>query len=100
MRILFVANTAWNIKNFREDLIKDFINKGYEVQVLASKDDTISVLSKWGCKCTEINFLGRGVNPISEFILFLKLLISIIKIKPDVILSFTIKPNIYCGIIS
>ncbi len=98
MKILLVANTSWNLKNFREDLIKNFKQQGHAIHVISSRDESTKTLVKWGCKFTEVNFRGRSVNPIGEFFVFLKLFFCLLSKRPDVILSFTIKPNIYCGL--
>ena len=46
-----------------------------------------------------MNFDSRSINPFKEIKLFLDLLVKIYKLKPDIILTFTIKANIYGGYI-
>lgn len=55
-------------------------------------------MEKLGCKFINTYVDRRGTNPINDFKLLLKYIRLIRKIKPDVVLTYTIKPNIYGGI--
>ena len=95
MKILISINTFWNIYNFRVELINALQSKGHEVIALAPKDAYATKLEALGVKCVNINMNQQGINPFGD----LKLIrdyYSIFKmIQPDLILSYTIKPNIY-----
>lgn len=95
MKIIISLNTTWNIYNFRLGLIKSLQSKGHEVVALAPKDAYVEKLKILGVKCININMNQQGINPFRD----LKLIrdyYSIFKmIQPDLILSYTIKPNIY-----
>ena len=95
MKIAFVANTCWNIFNFRKGLVHHFLSKGDEVLVLAPLDEYTESIIEWGVKWVETPLDGTGVNPISD-IRYLKTIYSTFeKEQPNVALSFTIKSNIY-----
>ncbi|MDA8893585.1 glycosyltransferase family 4 protein [Flavobacteriaceae bacterium] len=94
-KILINVNSSWNVFNFRLGLIKFLQSEGYEVIALAPKDEYVNYLESAGVKCFNISLNQKGVNPITDFILFLKYLRMFNKIKPNLILSYTIKPNIY-----
>ena len=53
-----------------------------------------------GCKVIETAVDRRGINPIRDFGLFFNYIKIMNAIKPDVIFSYTIKPNIYGSIAS
>jgi len=95
VKILISINTFWNIYNFRVELINALQSKGHEVIALAPKDAYATKLEALGVKCVNINMNQQGINPFGD----LKLIrdyYSIFKmIQPDLILSYTIKPNIY-----
>jgi len=93
--IVMIGNTAWGMHKFRSDLIRDFIKSGYNVHVLAPYDLWAAEIIKTGCRFTNVNVSRKGKNPIEDFIYFLKLINIIISIKPDVVLSYTIKPVLY-----
>ncbi len=98
MKIAFVANTCWNIYNFRKGLVHHFAAKGDEIIVLAPKDEYTEQVENWGAKCIHTPLEGTGTNPLKD-VGYLKRLNSIFRSeKPDVILSFTIKSNIYACI--
>ncbi len=99
MNIFITSNCAWNIINFRKELVSELINQGYSLTVLAAKDGYEDRIKELGCSFNEINFSSRSINPFNELVTFIKLLIFVRAKKPDLILSFTIKPNIYFGII-
>lgn len=95
MKIIISTNTTWNIYNFRLTLIKDLLENGYEIFAVASRDGYVDKLEELGVKCYHVNINSKGTNPIAD----LKLVYQYFKlfrlIKPNLILSYTIKPNIY-----
>ena len=100
MKVILISNSSWNLFNFRIDLIKDLIKKNVKVYTLAPLDQETYNLKKLGCIHVDIPLKKRTLNPFFELITFFSLLKIIYKIKPDYLLSFTIKPNIYSSIIS
>lgn len=97
MKIALVANTAWNLVNYRLSLIKGLIEQGNEVLCLAPEVDQYrQLLMNTGVQLVELSALQRkGMNPLKE-IQLIKELYSIFKShKVELILSYTIKPNIY-----
>ena len=95
MKVAIVLNTSWNIHNFRMGLVKAFQDRGMEVFAVAPYDQNTSDLIQAGCKYIKVTMDSRGANPIKDVALFLELLQIYRRIKPDIILHFTIKPNIY-----
>ncbi len=95
MRIAVVVNTSWNIYNFRMGLIKQLIESGHEVIGIAPKDAYSANIVAAGCKYINLTMDSRGVNPIKDAALTVELYRIYRRIRPDVILHFTIKPNIY-----
>ena len=94
-KILINLNTSWNVYNFRLGVIKSLQLKGYEIVSLAPKDEYVIKLESIGVKCYHVSINQKGTNPITDFILLINYLKLFKKIKPDLILSYTIKPNIY-----
>ena len=99
MKIVLSANSHWNIYNFRLGLIKKLLVDN-EVYILGKKDYSSKYLKKIGCKILNIDIDPHGKSISKEIILFLEYFKLIKKIKPDIYLGFTIKPNIYGSIIS
>ena len=94
-RILILSNHFITLYNFRKELIKKLVNYGYEVFISIPKANENSFFSDMGCKIIETSVDRRGVNPIRDFRLILNYIKIMKEIKPDIIFSYTIKPNIY-----
>lgn len=100
MRIAIVLNTSWNIYNFRMGLINALQSLGHEVIAIAPKDEFSAKLTDSGCDFVPVRMDSRGINPIKDAALLWELITIYKKVKPDVILHYTIKPNIYGTIAS
>ena len=95
LRIGFVSNSAWSVYNFRLDVIRHFIQQGYEVLVMAADDEYSALLVANGCRFVPINFNNRTENPFSDYLFYLHLKKLYRQYKPDVLFHYVIKPNIY-----
>jgi glycosyltransferase involved in cell wall biosynthesis len=95
MKIAIVLNTSWNIFNFRMNFVRELINQGHEVHTIAPLDEYTKHLIEAGCIHHRIKMDSRGANPIKDSALILELLLQYRRIKPDIILHYTIKPNVY-----
>lgn len=96
-KIMILANNDVGLYNFRKELIQALV-KDYEVTISLPDGELIPNLKELGCKYIETPLDRRGKNPLADFNLLLKYR-KIMKLeKPDFMLSFTIKPNIYGGL--
>jgi glycosyltransferase involved in cell wall biosynthesis len=98
MRIALTVNTSWNIYNFRMGLADALRKAGHEVIGICPVDEYTPLLEKGGIKCYPINMENKGSNPFKDIGLLMQLYKIYKKTRPDVILQFTIKPNIYGSI--
>lgn len=97
-KVLLLGNHGFVIYNFRKELIKELLNKGYEVYISLPKDEKVEKMVEWGCKFVETNVDRRGTNPVTDFKLVSHYIKILKNIKPDVVLTYTIKPNLYGGL--
>ena len=95
MKIVISINTTWNIYNFRLNLIKALQNEGHQIIAVAPRDNYVYKLESIGVQCYHIVMNPKGTNPIKDLGLTYKYFKLFKKLKPDCILSYTIKPNIY-----
>ncbi|MGL5023157.1 MAG: glycosyltransferase family 4 protein [Cetobacterium sp.] len=98
MKILILANSIIGIYKFRRELLYKFIELGYEVTISSPNDDLgnfIQDLKNHGIKYLETKIDRRGINLLKDLKLFNDYLTIIKKEKPNCILTYTIKPNIY-----
>lgn len=98
MKILILANNDIGLYKFRKELIERLIKDGHKVYLSLPDGEFVNDLKKLGCKYIKTKLSRHGINPVQEFRL-LRLYKSILKnLKPDMVFTYTIKPNIYGGI--
>ncbi len=76
-------------------LVQALMSEGHTVTAIAPKDEYTHYLEEAGCDYQEITMDSRGANAIKDLGLIFELFGIYRKVKPDVILQYTIKPNIY-----
>lgn len=96
--IAIVINTSWNIFNFRVGLLKALQKEGYKIVCIAPLDKYSKKLQQLGFEYYDIKINNKGINPIEDIKLIKNYYNLYKKINPDVILQYTIKPNIYGSI--
>jgi glycosyltransferase involved in cell wall biosynthesis len=95
MKVAIVLNTSWNIYNFRMNFVKTLLGAGYEVHTIAPHDNYTYLLEEAGCIHHDVKMDSRGANPIKDIALTFELWGIYRKLRPDIILHYTIKPNVY-----
>jgi glycosyltransferase involved in cell wall biosynthesis len=80
-------------------LIKALQEKGYDIVVITPVDDFINFIYESGIKYVPLYKLTRkSKNPIRDYILYNELVSVYNRVKPDLVIQYTIKPNIYGGL--
>lgn len=94
-KILFLANHFITLYSFRKEMINEMLKQGHELYLSLPKSEENKYFEDLGCHIVETEIDRRGVNPMKDFklIRFYKKMIH--KVNPDIIFSYTIKPNIY-----
>ena len=99
-KILILANRDFVIYNFRFELLQRLINEEYEVYVCIPYGPKVESMKDIGCQYIPIEIDRRGTNPLKDIELIKTYKKIFNKIKPDLILSYTTKVDIYSGIVS
>lgn len=99
MKILILANNDVGLYHFRRLLMQTLANAGHEIYFSAPYGEKISELKQLGFIYYESNFDRRGINPIKDIALIIQYIRIMRKVKPDKVITYTIKPNIYGGIV-
>src|SRR5690625_49090 len=96
-KILFLVNHDIVIYNFRKELVERLLEEGYEVYISSPYGERIDYLTSMGCHYIETKINRHGTNIIEDLRL-LRTYKRIMKdVSPDVVLTYTIKPNVYGG---
>lgn len=93
-KVLILANSASGLYDFRNELLLKLL-ESYEVHVSLPDAEKVPQLAIEGCQIHHTPIDRRGVNPVKDMSLLFSYWKLISKIKPDVVLTYTIKPNIY-----
>ncbi|MCO5342888.1 glycosyltransferase family 4 protein [Aeromonas veronii] len=94
-KLAFVANTAWSMFNFRHGLLSRLIYDGYQLTIIAPRDEFSDKLQKMGCAVVDLPMEAKGTNPLQELELIYTLYRIYQQLTPDFIIHYTIKPNVY-----
>ncbi len=98
-KFMLIASYPDSIVNFRGQLIKDLIAEGLEVHVAVPNllpESTIrQKLESMGVQVHEYRLSRTGLNPFSDFFALYRLWRLMVRVRPDFILAYTIKPVIY-----
>lgn len=97
-KVAILANNDVGLYKFRKELIEALLNL-YEVHIVLPHGDFVDELVKMGCIYHQTEFNRHGTNPISELMLIKQYNTIIRKISPDAVLTYTVKPNVYGGIL-
>lgn len=96
-RVLILTNSSVGLFAFRNELVLELVKK-YDVTVTFPDDEHEEELKQEGCKIIKTPINRRGVNPVEDMKLFFTYMKLLKNIKPDVVLTYTIKPNVYGGV--
>ncbi len=96
-KVLIVGGISHSLVNFRGDLIRDIQARGMQVSTISGKSKYGNKISKQlpGVAHHEISLSRGGINPFRDLITFIAICKTIAAEKPDLVISYTIKPVIY-----
>ncbi len=107
MRVLILANNDVGLYKFRKELISELLQPGSfiegriaepcEVYISLPNGDFVPELVNMGCEFIDTPFERHGKNLFKELKLRKVYKKIIREVKPDIVFSYTVKPNIYGG---
>lgn len=98
MHILLTVNSSWNAAHFRRSLISKLLGDGHRITVLAPESASLSALVSLGCRFVPLDMDIRGLSPLRDLSLMLRFARHFKRERPDAVLSYTIKNNIFGAI--
>lgn len=96
MKILILANFDVGVYQFRRELIAALL-KEHEVVLSLPDGDLVRPMEKMGCRFIDTPVDRRGINPVTDGKLVVRYLKLLRQERPDLVITYTIKPNIYGG---
>jgi glycosyltransferase involved in cell wall biosynthesis len=99
-RILVLSSYSRSLTNFRLELLKSMVRAGHVVVAAGPEDDpdVKADLSKIGVEFARIPMARASLSPVRDIATFLQIRRLIKKIRPDVVVAYTMKPIVYGGI--
>lgn len=107
-KILILANNDVGLYKFRKELIQELLcpgsiddgrsGNGAEVYIALPDGEFVQPLEQMGCHFIETPIDRRGMNPFKDLRLFRQYRKIIREVRPNKVITYTIKPNIYGGI--
>ncbi len=98
--VLFLSNHFITLYNFRRELIARLVERGHRVVLSMPPDEQNTYFRELGCEIVETPMSRRGMNPAEDLRLLSKYKKIMREVRPDIVLSYTAKPNIYGSLAS
>lgn len=100
MKILILANNDVGLFKFRRELLEALLAAKHEVYLSLPNGGFVPDMIKMGCKFINTEISRHGTNPITDLLLIVQYKKIIKTIQPDIVFTYTIKPNVYGGFAS
>lgn len=97
MRVMILANFDVGLYQFRKELIEELLKEN-EVIISLPYGELVEPLKKMGCKFIDTPVDRRGINPATDLKLFNEYRRLLKQENPDLVITYTIKPNVYGGL--
>lgn len=96
-RILVLTNSSGGLYDFRNEFVLAMLSQ-HEVVISMPDDVKEKELEEEGCRIIRTAINRRGINPLEDFKLYCAYRRLMREWKPDLVVTYTIKPNIYGGL--
>ena len=97
MKVLILANNSVGLYKFRKELLEALLCQNNEVYISIPKGDFVPEMEQMGCKFINTEISRHGTNPITDLLLIVQYKKIIKTVQPDIVFTYTIKPNVYGG---
>jgi len=100
MKILILANEQGGLFKFRRELIETLLEQGHQLFLSIPAGDRVPFFQSIGCIIYETEIDRRGINPREDFGLLRRYTRIMKEVRPNLVITYTIKPNIYGGLVA
>jgi len=98
MKIFLISNTAWSLVNFRSGLMRELLAAGHEVVAVAPPDESVERIESLGIGYMPLSMDNKGTHPGKDLLLLWRIYALLRDERPDLVISYTIKPVIYASL--
>ena len=99
-KILIMVNRDFVLYNFRIELVERLLQEKYEVYICLPYGEKVDKMVEMGCKFIPVEIDKRGTNPIRDMKLIKDYRRIMKEVRPDMVLMYTTKVDIYAGIVA
>lgn len=97
MKVLILTNYDVGLYQFRKELIEALL-KDHGVTISLPYGQLVEPLKEMGCTFVDTPVDRRGINPVTDLKLLLRYRKLLRAEKPDLVITYTVKPNVYGGL--
>lgn len=97
MKLFLITNHSFMLYKFRKELIKELL-RIYDVTLVMPAKEYTEEFKQMGCSIIDVDVDRRGINPVTDLKLLKKYKALLKEHRPDMVLTYSIKPNIYAGL--
>ena len=98
MKILILTNFDVGLYQFRRELVGALL-KEHEVFLSLPDGALVRPLEQMGCVFLDTPMERRGLNPVKDLGLMMRYWRMMRRVRPDLVITYTIKPNLYGGLV-
>lgn len=95
MKVLFLSNSIGGLKSFRTEVVDTLLERGDSVAICSPLEVAPDFFSKRGCRIYPVDMGRHSTNPLKELRMIGEYERVLDEEKPDVVLAYTIKPNLW-----
>lgn len=95
-RVLVLTNSSGGLYDFRNEFVQA-LTKENQVFISVPDDVKTKELLDEGCQIIKTAINRRGINPLEDLKLYRTYHNMMKELQPDLVITYTIKPNIYGG---
>ena len=97
MKVLILTNYDVGLYQFRKELIEALL-KEHGVTISLPYGQLVEPLKEMGCTFVDTPVDRRGIDPVTDLKLLLRYRKLLRAEKPDLVITYTVKPNVYGGL--
>ena len=98
MTVLILANDDVGLYRFRRELIAALLEKEHRVVIALPDGALVPPMKEMGCEFIDTPFESRGTDPTADLRLFSGYRRILKEVRPDLVITYTVKPNVYGGL--